>query len=360
MMSQLADKHADKCRFCWMCRHLCPVQLQTGKEVNTPRAKALLLSMVRRGKVYDESMAEVMYECLLCDACTDNCATGYQPPLYIREARTEAILNDLAPKAVSEVLDRIEQTGTIYGTEKKPYGKTGKAETLVYLGEVAAVAVPGMAKALLSLLDKAGVSYTVLEQEPASGVMLGDLTGYVEEVRQQAEICAGAINGTEAKEIVVLDSYDAEIMVQKYPEWGIGLKGTVVTATAYIRRLLKDGRLKIARKAEGRAVYHDDDRLARTFQEFTEARDIARELGYELVEMFHHERLAKSCGTSLAKAYMPELVKRIAAGRWEDMLRTKAEIMLTASPQAYECLAETVPEGRKLVDLFEALDGGCV
>ena len=59
MMSQLADKHADKCRFCWMCRHLCPVQLQTGKEVNTPRAKALLLSMVRRGKVYDESMSQM-------------------------------------------------------------------------------------------------------------------------------------------------------------------------------------------------------------------------------------------------------------------------------------------------------------
>ena len=32
MISQLASKHADKCRFCWMCRHLCPVQLQTGKD----------------------------------------------------------------------------------------------------------------------------------------------------------------------------------------------------------------------------------------------------------------------------------------------------------------------------------------
>ena len=39
MISQIANKHADKCRFCWMCRHLCPVQLQTGKEINTPRAK---------------------------------------------------------------------------------------------------------------------------------------------------------------------------------------------------------------------------------------------------------------------------------------------------------------------------------
>ena len=48
MISQIANKHADKCRFCWMCRHLCPVQLQTGKEINTPRAKGLLLSQIAR------------------------------------------------------------------------------------------------------------------------------------------------------------------------------------------------------------------------------------------------------------------------------------------------------------------------
>ena len=46
MISQNAKKHADACRFCWMCRHLCPVGLATGKEINTPRAKGLLLSMV--------------------------------------------------------------------------------------------------------------------------------------------------------------------------------------------------------------------------------------------------------------------------------------------------------------------------
>ena len=48
MIGQNALHHAEKCRFCWMCRHLCPVQHQTGREVNTPRAKGLLLSMVSR------------------------------------------------------------------------------------------------------------------------------------------------------------------------------------------------------------------------------------------------------------------------------------------------------------------------
>ena len=41
MFSENAKKHADACRFCYMCRHLCPVELVTGKENNTPRAKGL-------------------------------------------------------------------------------------------------------------------------------------------------------------------------------------------------------------------------------------------------------------------------------------------------------------------------------
>ena len=47
MFSEKAKKHADACRFCWMCRHLCPVQLVTGKETNTPRAKWLLVSELK-------------------------------------------------------------------------------------------------------------------------------------------------------------------------------------------------------------------------------------------------------------------------------------------------------------------------
>ena len=46
MFSEKAYKNAEACRFCWMCRHLCPVQLVTGKETNTPRAKGLLVSMI--------------------------------------------------------------------------------------------------------------------------------------------------------------------------------------------------------------------------------------------------------------------------------------------------------------------------
>ena len=354
MISQKAMQHAEKCRFCWMCRHLCPIQHQTGKELNTPRAKGLLLSMVDKGaQIFDRDMAKAMYECLLCDACVNDCVSGYQPPVYIREARTEAVANDLAPEAVMKLIEKAITTGNIYGIQKPSFGQEG-TDVLVYIGEVAACKVPEMATALLKLLAKAGVRAKVLDQEPASGAMLADLMGYVDEVAQQAKACADAINAT-GLPVVVLDSYDAEIMKQHYGEWGCEIQTEVFTATAYVAQLLESCKLEGKKENGMTGACHDDDRLARTFHEFAPIRTMAKAAGFGLTEMFHRERLAKSCGSAVADGFMPEIVTKVAAGRWEDLKRAETKIMLTANPQAYMCLNKCVPEGMMLVDLYTAL-----
>lgn len=354
MVSQEAIRHAEKCRFCFMCRHLCPVQLQTGRELNTPRAKGLLLSMVKKGtEEFDRGMAQAMYECLLCDACVNDCATGYRPPLFIREARTEAVVNGLEPEAVAGLLENLQTSGTIYGEKKPSFAQDG-TDVLVYIGEVAACKTPQMAKSFLKLLEKAGVSAKVLENEPASGASAADLMGYVQEVADTAKVCAAAINAAKLPTVVVLDSYDAEILKQHYPEWGCPIEAEVVTATAFAAQLVKDGKIR-AKTGSGKGACHDDDRLARTFHEFAPVRALAEAAGFELTEMFNREKLAKSCGSAVALAYMPEITKKVALGRWDDLARTDAEAMLTASPQAYLCLSAQIPEGKKLVDLFTAL-----
>ena len=354
MISQNAIRHAEKCRFCWMCRHLCPIQHQTGKELNTPRAKGLLLSMVNKGtQSFDKDMATAMYECLLCDACTNDCATGYQPPLFIREARTEAVTNELAPAPVMEMIEKALESGNVYGVEKPSFAQDG-TDVLVYIGDVAAVKVPEMAKSFLKLLAKAGVSAKVLAQEPSSGMMLADLIGYTQEVADQAKVCAAAINEA-GLPVVVLDSYDAEIMKQKYPEFGCEIHQDITTATAYVAKLLEEGKLapKAANGIPG--ACHDDDRLARTVHEFAPIRAMAKAAGYHVGEMFNREKLAKSCGTAVAYGYMPEMIVKVAGGRWADLLRTENTAMLVANPQAYLCLGLCVPEGYELVDLFAAL-----
>ena len=354
MMSQNAIHHAEKCRFCWMCRHLCPIQHQTGREVNTPRAKGLLLSMVNKGaQRFDKDMAQAMYECLLCDACTNDCATGYQPPLFIRQARTEAVVNELAPAPVMDMIEKALESGNVYGEQKASFAQDG-TDVLVYIGDVAAIKVPEMARNLLKLLAKAGVSAKVLENEPSSGMMLADLMGYTQEVADQAAACAAAINEA-ALHVVVLDSYDAQIMKEKYPEFGCELRQEITTATAYVARLLEEGKLPVKAPKGIKGACHDDDRLARTFHEFAPVRAMAKAAGYDVGEMFNREKLAKSCGSAVAYGYTPELTVKVAGGRWADLLRTENTAMLVANPQTYLCLGLCVPEGYALVDLFGAL-----
>lgn len=177
MFSEKAYKNAEACRFCWMCRHLCPVQLVTGKETNTPRAKGLLVSMMKRGMPMEADSARTMYECLLCGACTNDCATGFDPLVFIREGRTQAYVNDVVPTCVEKVVQRIEETGNCYGATQCQVHLDGvpeQGELLVWLGETARYSVPETAQALLRILDKAHQPYAVLKNEPASGSALGD------------------------------------------------------------------------------------------------------------------------------------------------------------------------------------------
>ena len=360
MFSEKAKKHADACRFCFMCRHLCPVQLATGKESNTPRAKGLLISMFNRGMTMEESAAEVMYECLLCGACTDDCVTGFEPPLFIREARTQAIADGIAPAYATKLLDTLQKTGNIYGADKTEVKLDGIPETgdvLVWLGATARYSTPRVANALLSVLKKAGVKFAVLKNEPASGCALGDLTGYVEDVRQAAMKAAKAIAASGAKKLVVLDSYDATFFLHQYKDWGVDLPETV-TATAFVDELIKAGKLKPKKEALT-VSYHDGSRLARDLEEHRPARDILAAMGCEVDEMFQNRRLARACGSALFGRCFPELTHRIAAGRWEDIRRTSAKVLVAACPQSTEALGAVVPEGYQYYDLFELLDDRC-
>ena len=357
MFSEKAKKHADACRFCWMCRHLCPVQLVTGKETNTPRAKGLQVSMMERGFAIDQDVCKNMYECMLCGACTNDCATGFDPLIFIREGRTQAVVNDLVPPYVQKVIDQIEETGNMYGAKECKVDLAGipeEGETLLWLGETARYSVPDVAQAVISLLKKAKVPFAVLKNEPASGSALGDLMGFVEDVRAQASKAAQAIAASKAKKLVVLDSYDAALMRHQYQDWGIELP-EIVTATAFVDELIKTGRLA-PRKEAGVVSYHDGSRLARDLDEHQPARDILTAMGLEIHEMFQNRRLAKCCGSAVVGRYLPELRKKVAAGRWEDIKRTDAKTLVAACPQSTEALRECVPEGYAYQDLFVLLN----
>lgn len=368
MFSEKAKKTADACRFCWMCRHVCPVGLVTGKEINTARAKGLMISLSERGAEFDASIAGSMWECTLCGACSNDCATGYEPPVFIREARTRAAAEGLAPENVRKVIGRMLETGSMYGVlpenkldafKAELEGLPKKADTLLYIGEVSAVKVPGMAKAVISLLKKAGIPFTVLKNEPDSGAYLGDLIGFTEEVRIRAVRLSEEINASGAKTVVVIDPVDARIMKHEYGEWNCRAQAEVKTVTSYITELVKNGALKPKKSDPGEVTFHDAGALSRDLDETQPARDILDAMGLAIKEMFLNRRLSKSCGTALFAAYAPSLAAMTAKGCWDDALRTGATTLLTEAPGSLFVLSRAIPAGAKLLDLFTLLDEAC-
>lgn len=362
MFSDIAYKNADACRFCWMCRHLCPISLKTGKEINSARARGLLVSMVKRGHEYDRTMAENMWDCCLCGSCTNDCATGYEPRSYIREGRSIAIAEGLAPTNVMDVVEKYLAFGNMYGKtdmqeslhpllEQLPQ----QADVLLYIGEVASVQTPEIAIAAMNLLKKAGIAFTVLQNEPASGAYMGDLIGFVNEVRQQGIALSKAIDASGAKQVVVLDPMDARMMKHEYAEWNCAPKAEILTATSYFAQLVTAGKL-VPKKAEGICSIHDTGALSRDLDETQPVRDLVSALGLNNQELLRSKDLAKASGGALLMQYSPYLSGLTVAGRWEDLLRTDVRTMITEAPGSYAALKTGIPEGCTLEDIILLLD----
>ena len=367
MFSDKSKNIADACRFCWMCRHVCPVGQQTGKEANNARAKGLFVSMYNRGTKFDASMANAMWECVLCGSCTNDCATGYEPPVFIREARTKAIVEGLAPANVSKLYETMTETGNIYGVPQKDKMQnimkeiakpTQDADALLYIGEVAAIKTPDIAKAVIVLMKKAGVKFKVLADEPSSGAYLGDLIGFVEDVRQSGKRLSKAIDDSGANKVVVIDPIDARIIKHEYAEWNIAPKAEVVTATSFIAELIKSGRLKPS-KTELNATLHDAGALSRDLDETQPVRDILDAMGIDVKEMFLNRDLSRSSGGALFKQYMPNVAGLLAKARWDDAERAGVKTLITEAPGSYTALKDFVPDGMEIIDIFMLVEGAC-
>lgn len=359
MLSEKSKKTVTACRFCCMCRHLCPLGLALGKELNNPRAKALILSMVEKGVVQESEVSQDIYECCLCNACANNCETGYEPAIFIREMRSQLVAAGLAPAYVMDVIDSLLKDGTLYGVAAEqtlrgfnlPQGKG--AEVLVYIGQTAAVKEEATAKAVLSLLTKAGIEYNVMLENLSSGASEYDLIGEVRETKDVVAACAKAINAYGAKRLVVLDTSDARMMKQEYPAWGVELGCEVWTATAFIDKIMTEGKLNV-QKAQGTVTFHDPERLARDIHETEPARRLIAAMGYTLKEMWQSKELTKACGGEVMGAYAPDHAQKTAQGVMDNAVGTGADMLICACPGCEATMKRA--QGIAVNDVFVLLD----
>ncbi len=355
--SQKSKEHMDSCRFCWMCRHICPIGNATGQERNTARARALGLSLVARDSVaYAEDIINNVYECALCGACVKECVTGWDPVLFTKEARLAAALEGKLPPYIMSMIMNLQNKGNIYGAEADDklaaaIAELGQSDTLLFLGEDARYRTPECAVKAIELMRKNGISITALHDEPNSGYSMEFMTGASAETKAVMEECAKALSGF--KKVICYDPADAKVMKREYKEWGIDIKPEVVTFTEFIAELIKRGALAV--KNSGlKFTPQDSFLLARDLEETEPIREILTACG-SVNEMLLNRKDTMLAGNLIMHAYMPEVMERVAANRWINAKNMHTEILVTTSPAEYLMLKKTKPGDIALITVEEAV-----
>lgn len=359
-MTENSKKHVDSCRFCWMCRHICPIGNATGLERNTSRARALGLSLVNRGTFTLSDVIDNVYECACCGACTKECVTGWDPVMFTKEARLDGVLEGVLPDYINKLVDNCLETGNAYGCveiedslKKASAAHAKKTDTLLFLGVDALYKLPDAAIKAIKVLEKAGVEFSVLENEPASGQQLEYLISKANETKSQMIACAEIMNTYD--KVVVFDPQDAKVFKREYKEWGVELKAEVITFTSFLAELLDKGALKAQNSGKG-VVYQDPFQLSRDLAETENPRKVVSAFAV-CNEMLCHGKDTMWAGNFLMKEWMPDVILRVAKDRINNAKGVGADTIVTASVSEYGSLKAVEQNEVKILSLEELILG---
>lgn len=341
IMSEKSKAHVDSCRFCWMCHHICPVGNASGHERSTPRGRALGISMVNRGAIELEEIMDNIYECAGCGACVRECVTGWDPVMFTKEVRLQAALEGKLPEYINVMVENCLETGNAYGKtaicdklSSAIAEHSAKTDTLLFLGVDARYEACEQGYKAIKVLEKAGVKFTVLSDEPASGTQLDFLIGAAEETKEQMSVAAKAMN--EFKTVVFYDPADAKTVKQTYGVYGVELEAEAVTYTSFLAKLVASAALRGENKRKA-VVFQDPFQLSRDLEETEKARAVI--WAFATPEEMHLNRAETVwAGNILMAKYMPDVIKLVAERRIFNARSLNKKVIVTASVSEYVSL----------------------
>ncbi|HVN69551.1 MAG TPA: (Fe-S)-binding protein [Candidatus Binatia bacterium] len=373
----------DACIRCGLCLPSCPTYLETMTETSGPRGRISLMKAVaeERLDLLSPGFVGQMSECLDCRACEAACPSGVRYGSLLETARTQirrAQAPDDAPRSqrirdlvrslfarpdrmrLAATLLRIaQQTGLIHAASlfglrraaqlapKIPgdifvaRGQRYEAErpqglAFLHAGCVMAVAFPGVHRATMRMLARAGLSVTVPAAQGCCGAIALH-AGEMDFARELAKTNVAAFEQSGA-DVYVSNAAGCGSALKEYgelfeddPEWA-------PRAAAFSQRVRDVTEVLDAmdlgspkRALDANVTYQEPCHLAHA-QRVTGAprRLLARIPGLRLVEM---EESAVCCGSAgIYNLTEPEMSSRLLRRKTGAIVRSGATIVATANP----------------------------
>jgi Fe-S oxidoreductase/nitrate reductase gamma subunit len=375
------------CIMCNRCQDVCPAYT-TGKELS-PAAyevnKRFLLKddlsgfaggaaspLPLMGGALSES---AVWACTACGACIDICPVGNEPMLDILEIRRDAVLmKSEFPAELQTAFNGMERRGNPWGSSERRFAWAKDMDIptvddnpdfdVLYWTGCAVSYDPRAqltARALVKVLEKAGVNYAVLgEQETCTGDSArraGNEALYQDLATTNVETLNAAFEG-KPRRIVVTCPHCFHNIGKEYHQFGGNY--TVVHHTEFIEELIVMGRLPdTARPSkQPNVTFHDPCYLGRQNGVIEQPRYVLNNLGVDLVEMPRSGRKSFCCGAGGAQFWKEEEhgAKAVNVERYEEAKATGAEVLAVGCPfcaQMFESAASSVEGGPVVKDVAE-------
>jgi heterodisulfide reductase subunit D len=354
------------CSTCLLCRHACTVGNVTQRDTNLPRGKALLLLATQKGlQDWDKRAVEVIYQCTNCHLCREWCPPGWDIAPLMISARAEVVEAGLAPQEALQVKQNYETWGNPYGEPGSPmtgviqaFSRSPQPDVLYFAGSTVAYRRMEIARAALSVLERCGIGFTVLDEEPDCGELLHVL-GFQKEAREFAGQTMQKIIATGATTVVSSDPTCINTFRHSYRDWGIQVPDNIsfLHISEFLAEAIASGSLKLTTPVGKVVTYHDPCSLGREMRVFDEPRKVLGAIpGLDLVEMRLNREHSPCCGNG---GGVPVTFSSIAHGAGKNageiILETGAQMLVTSCPSCQQSLKKHVP-GMEVVDIIELVE----
>ncbi len=309
---------------------------------------------------------DTLWSCTTCRACVEECPMMIEHVDAIVELRRFQTLELGAtpPKAAAPLMEMRyadepggrplkARTDFAAGLTLPLISATGRAEVLLWLGEGAYELRYGRTlRALVTLLQKAGVDFAVLgEEERDCGDLarrLGDEATFQRLAAENVATLARYAFGR----ILTADPHALHVLRNEYRPFGGDYE--VVHHTAFLDELVAAGRLPVATLRDVSATYHDPCYLGRYNGETDAPRRLLDRLGLQRLEMERSGRRSMCCGGGGGAPVSDiEGDYRIPDLRMNQAAATGAGIVAVACPQCSAMLEGVTGERPAVHDIAE-------
>jgi heterodisulfide reductase subunit D len=363
----------------------CPAQLEYGWEAYANAGKIWIARSVLEGEIaLDENVAEVIYPCITCGMCEEQCENDVRT-VDIIEALRAAVLEAGVPAR-----DKHDLVDNITKKEDNPYGgkkvdrmnwveeagidpkilNNKDAKIAYFVGCTAAYRQKNIAGATVKLLQKVGLDITVLTDE----VCCGSPFFRVGKIETAKRLMNDNLKFFEKFDLVLFSCAGCyRTFTIDYPKWtGEQNKFKTQHAMELVAQLIKDGKIEFKEHKDLKdkvVTYHDPCHTGRHFAEhfkhelikesnnlfidkrklkkkvddwFEVPRTIIRALpGITFNEMYRIKENSFCCGAGGGvRAQYPEFSLNTASRRLDEAEAVHADIMLTECPFCWRNLSD--------------------